>query len=121
MGCNQSFQIILRDYKNYKEDFEKLVLWRYSQYDRLKRVIWKNEGDGSVIEELFNDSFFEQEKNDPLPYFVDCELIDFARKELPQKEYMEFEELLNRFAAEVSYYWFNKGVDTMRSMVLLIS
>lgn len=70
-----------------------------------------------MIEELFDESFFEQEKNDPLPYFVDCELIDFARKELPQKEYMEFEELLNHFAAEVSNYWFHKGAATMRSMV----
>lgn len=70
-----------------------------------------------MVDEFFDESFFEQEKNDPLPYFVDCELIDFARKELPQKEYLIFEELLNRFAAEVSYYWFNKGVNTMRSMV----
>lgn len=70
-----------------------------------------------MTDDFFDESFFEQEKNDPLPYFVDCELIDFARKELPQKEYMEFEELLNHFAAEVSYYWFNKGVRTMRSMV----
>lgn len=70
-----------------------------------------------MIDELFDESFFEQEKNDPLPYFVDCELIDFARKELAQNEYMIFEELLNHFAAEVSYYWFNKGASTMRSMI----
>lgn len=70
-----------------------------------------------MIDEFFNKSFFEQEKHDPLPYLADCELIDFVRKELPQKEYMEFEELLNQFAGEVSYYWFDKGVKTMRSMV----
>lgn len=70
-----------------------------------------------MIDEFFDESFFEQEKSDPLPYFVDCELIDFAHKELPQKEYMEFEELLNQFASEVSYYWFSKGANTMRSMV----
>lgn len=70
-----------------------------------------------MIDKLFDEYFFEQEKKDPLPYFVDCELIDFARKELAQNEYMIFEELLNHFAAEVSYYWFNRGARTMRSMV----
>ena len=70
-----------------------------------------------MINEVFDDYFFEQEKNDPLPYFVDCELINFARKELPQKEYMEFGELLNHFASEVSYYWFNKGADAMCSII----
>ena len=74
-------------------------------------------GANGMLQKICDEIFYSEEAKDDLPYFDDSELMTFARRELSDEQYGEFEALLSDFAGEVAYYWWNRGAMSMRRMI----
>lgn len=62
-----------------------------------------------MIDQILEESFYKLEREVDPEYFDDPELVAYVKRNLPEKQYAEFEAMMNHFAGEVSFYWYRKG------------